>query len=512
MSKKRGIFGVAGPRVLYFFDGRDSWSSDDDSDSDFEVTPGEAEKLDIKIHKKRIKKCKERINGVAEKDVYGKSKLKKMNKEWTSSVSTKKGHGSRICLQNLPPEVLVHIFKFVVKDDNVLPTLCRFSKMCQNFYVAASHPSLWKKVDLSFGWIKSSLDTLKWLVKHRLTQVEELNLGSWDQLKDEGIQIVTESCPTLTSLILFRCKKLTYRSLTLIADNCTKLSALDLSFASGNVLNPPTLRYFIEKRGANLESLTLSGNKLGSFQKTLSSLKDHCPNLRSLDISGCSFFENQNNMTFPIEDLQIAWPKLQILRLNCIECRVPPTTLERQAMSPGFPELEELSLASRVNLQAYNSYGANDEFLSRLLKTSHKLKYLDIRNCRRLSKNALENIPAGNLQHLFMSRCTISEHGGLCRTIEKWQHSLVQLDISWIRDPSMEMEQAMTELAKHGDQSTLSIIDLSGSPVEMNSVRLLLQGCPSLNRVDLSSCRSISRGFKRLYEGKELDELRDNIS
>lgn len=51
----------------------------------------------------------------------------------------------------------------------------------------ASRPLLWKKVDLSFGWIRAKQNTLKWLVKERLSQCTDLNLTSWtitnDQLK-----------------------------------------------------------------------------------------------------------------------------------------------------------------------------------------------------------------------------------------------------------------------------------------------------------------------------------------
>lgn len=46
-----------------------------------------------------------------------------------------------------------------------------------------------------------------------------------------------------------------------------------------------------------------------------------------------------------------------------------------QASSPGFPELEELSLAVDGNL----SVGMNDSELERILKNSHKLRLLDVR-------------------------------------------------------------------------------------------------------------------------------------
>lgn len=71
-----------------------------------------------------------------------------------------------------------------------------------------------------------------------------------------------------------------------------------------------------------------------------------------------------------------------------------------QMESPGFPDLEELSVAvigeGRV---------INDEFLQRILKTSSKLKLLDIRGCARLTHESLIRCPAWDLRHLFLSGC-----------------------------------------------------------------------------------------------------------
>lgn len=76
--------------------------------------------------------------------------------------------------------------------------------------------------------------------------------------------------------------------------------------------------------------------------------------------------------------------------------------------SPGFPELEELSVASLAD----ESRLFNDEFLQRILKTSTQLKLLDVRGCSRLTHDSLIRLPTWDLKHLFLSGCSITRDLG----------------------------------------------------------------------------------------------------
>lgn len=67
------------------------------------------------------------------------------------------------------------------------------------------------------------------------------------------------------------------------------------------------------------------------------------------------------------------------------------------ARSPGFPKLEELSVAAVDEI--------SDVTLDRILKKSEKLTLLDVRNCRGLSVSGLIKIPAWDLTELFLSGC-----------------------------------------------------------------------------------------------------------
>lgn len=79
-----------------------------------------------------------------------------------------------------------------------------------------------------------------------------------------------------------------------------------------------------------------------------------------------------------------------------------------QMESPGFPELEELSVASLAD----ESRLMNDEFLQRILKTSTKLKLLDVRGCARLTHDTLIRLPTWDLKHLFLSGCSVTRDIG----------------------------------------------------------------------------------------------------
>lgn len=72
--------------------------------------------------------------------------------------------------------------------------------------------------------------------------------------------------------------------------------------------------------------------------------------------------------------------------------------------SPGFPELEELSVAALTD----ECRVIGDDHLQRILKTSSKLKLLDVRGCARLTHESLIRLPAWDIKHLFLSFCSVT--------------------------------------------------------------------------------------------------------
>lgn len=73
-----------------------------------------------------------------------------------------------------------------------------------------------------------------------------------------------------------------------------------------------------------------------------------------------------------------------------------------QATSQGFPHLEELSVAGVVEGISSQPF-IDDEALQRIIKSSKKLRLLDVRGCNKVSDSSLVRIPAWDLEHIFLS-------------------------------------------------------------------------------------------------------------
>lgn len=123
--------------------------------------------------------------------------------------------------------------------------------------------------------------------------------------------------------------------------------------------------------------------------------------MQLLDISNIKTFA-QKSARLHIEKLQIGCPKLRVLRITNSHITLAPASLTEQVQSPGFPMLEELSLAGLED-KITIARAVLDDDIERILKTSTKLKLLDIRGCIKLTDSGLVRVPAWDLEHLFLS-------------------------------------------------------------------------------------------------------------
>lgn len=130
-------------------------------------------------------------------------------------------------------------------------------------------------------------------------------------------------------------------------------------------------------------------------------LQENCSNLQLLDISNIRTFAEKSTRLH-IEKLQTGCPNLRVLRITNSHIILAPATLSEQMSSPGFPMLEELSLAG-VEDKMTTARAVSDDDIERILKTSTKLKLLDIRGCIKLTDSGLVKVPAWDLEHLFLS-------------------------------------------------------------------------------------------------------------
>lgn len=130
---------------------------------------------------------------------------------------------------------------------------------------------------------------------------------------------------------------------------------------------------------------------------------------------------------------------------------------------------------------------------------------------------------------------SVPNSSGLELIASKWAHSLIEFDLAWasVQKP---LDDALRALADKRDESPLkwvslfklfikwkfssifyfflllSHLNLCGSAVSVEAVKEILDYCQALNSINLSSCRGLPRGIKRLLQGKTaLSELRKNL-
>ncbi|XP_035785332.1 F-box/LRR-repeat protein 6-like [Anopheles albimanus] len=417
----------------------------------------------------------------------------------------------------LPEHVLHMIFKNIVQDEGSVPALIRLSRVCSTWYKVTQSPSLWRTVDLG-TWTKDRFKTepkLKWLIEHRLQHATEVGLGNW---KITNVQCVLdklyEFVPNLVGITLTGWKALTADHLMFLVQNFKRLESVDLSSINAEVnanktaVGQSSLCNAITEMGSRLTHLHLAHNRLSGIPQIVKALSTYCPNLVLLDLSNVSTIAISHGILH-IEQLQQGCQKLKILRITNSHINLSTATLQEQMESPGFPALEELSVASLAD----ESRLFNDEYLQRILKTSTQLKLLDVRGCSRLTHDSLIRLPTWDLKHLFLSGCSLTRDvsSGLELIASKWAHSLIEFDLAWA-NATKPLDDALKALADKGSESPLNHLNLCGSSVSLEAVKEVLANCPHINSINLASCRGLPRGVKRLLQGEqEIAELRENL-
>lgn len=484
---KKGIFGIVKDpkkKVLFSSDLRfgDDWPSSDSDDSDYEPECSSSDTVITTSSHKR--KCRKRIKTVAlsecettNEDLWGK------------------------CIPDL---VLLKIFHHVVESAGAVPFLCRAIQVCRLWYQCASNSTLWKTVDLSYGWIKANDATMQLLCHTRFSKLASINLSNWKSLTVNGLKLLADTCPQLKSINLSYCRVNSTGVLYMI-DKCSSLAQIDLtSYGCTDVVSVKVIIQIVTKCSGNLLSLNLSRNPRKEYRAVFKALASCCPNLEFLDLSQNT--ASYMPLSIDIEQFQHGCPKLRILRLVNTVIEPARVSVHDRNASPGFPELQELSLG--LTCTDIPGSGRND-VLQRLVKTSKRLKLLDLRGWSQLTCADLQSVPATDLADLYISG--IAKDATMEIITSKWQHSLVELDVSWNVHSETALDLAMKSLASNSAASKLEVLDLTGTQISLGSVQCVLHGCPVLRNLNLSSCRGLPRGMKREYLNESLDHLRKNI-
>ncbi|GAB6024439.1 hypothetical protein CHUAL_009599 [Chamberlinius hualienensis] len=467
-----------------------------------------------KVKRKRKKKLTESdVESVTPSAVFTASD-KTISAEGELNAANSNGHCGHWG-NGISYDVLLKIFKYVVSSDGALPFLHRASKVCCLWSKVAQHPSLWTQLDLSNPLIRlTEFDFLQLCEDQQLKNLRQLNLSGWEaKFSIRVIKAVADYCPMLSSINLSRCEQVTGTVIKLLADKCPNLKSISLSqMPHSTSADSPVaciaLRYLMSKCGAKLSRLNLSGNIIRGASGFVPIFAESCPELRSFDLSDISA-NDRGIIPINIEKLQNGCSKLQKLRLTNVMMRLVNVPLSEQAASSGFPELEELSIA-KVNDNFYQ--GLDNSSIERILKSSHKLKVLDIRRCSNITASGIVRIQAWDLEQLHMSQCTGAMTPDLELVIQKWYHSLMVVDFSWNNQAGDSLDLAVKSLAGITTNPKLLSLNLCGSAVSFEPVKNMLCNCPSLNELNLQSCRGLPRGLKRLYAGEELEKFREDVT
>ncbi|KAL9989043.1 hypothetical protein ACROYT_G003551 [Oculina patagonica] len=391
----------------------------------------------------------------------------------------------------IPTELLLLIFQNVLNSssESSVPFLCRMSKVCRRWREVASEPVLWRKVDLSASsssssYFRATTATIEKLAPTRLTAVTELSLLGWLKLTDKAIEAIGKDCHELQSIVLALCGDLTSGGIASLADKCQHLKMIDISFTKIDITG---LQHITTVLGSQLEKLCLTNCTRLRGEHILPLIQENCPNLTFLDVS------STNVRSLNIEKLQAGCPKLKELFLVNLLLNSTPVckTTNNEKKPNGFPQLENLGLPCGFIGNDHRT----DKFLYRILWASHNLKVLDIRGPNRFSPEGLRALPATSLEQLYLTNCaTFSK---VAAVIEKWHHSLKVLDLSINKN----VEDEFMELLHNFGMPKLHTLDLNNTNITANGVRSVLNGCPNLTELNLTSCRGVPRGIKQRHQG-----------
>ncbi|XP_063041996.1 F-box/LRR-repeat protein 6 [Engraulis encrasicolus] len=418
--------------------------------------------------------------------------------------------------QGLPVEVLVNIFQYVVRRDGAVPFLCRAARVCRLWNVAASSPCLWRSVTVGFCWLepgKSQLpktemriqNTMSWLAQNRLSQLREFSLCHWKKNVDYALQAVSECCPHLISLKLSHCTGVTDKAFQSLAIHCHKLENIDVQNTD---VQGEGLVTFLETHGHHIQKISFShGSKSEKILTVIS--KGCCPELRSLAIN-TTLNTGFSQLAVCIPALQIGCPKLQTFSMMNVMLR-PKMIRNVPACGPGFPLLEELCIAT-TSISFFS-----DQDLHSLLHSSPRLRVLDLRGCSRVTPTTLFALPCQDLECLFWglyfnSTSAVSSKKGLHLLAQKWSRTLRELDITNHAFSEEDLEVALGHLAVGEGAHALRLLNLSGTKVTSQALRMLIGHAVALDYLNLSSCRYLPRGMKKLYRGQEdIRQLLDKL-
>lgn len=236
----------------------------------------------------------------------------------------------------------------------------------------------------------------------------------------------------------------------------------------------------LEHAGESLQRLELLGLRHLRGGAWLERLLEHCPNLTSLDVSGCTCLQIPSTLFNAVN--------LQHIHLN--GCKRMDTRLFAQVGSGGHDALQTLSLGGC-------SQRITDTSLQIIVSQFPHLRTLDLSGLQRIenSGDLLSHLPK-TLECLFLEGCERVRFPILERIAEQLERNLFddRLD-SLIQEVTCPQTTSMEELWAFLYPFLNNEVRLEVDEIRAQSKQSVLKtGWPNLRVVDVSNCGTASTG------------------
>lgn len=399
-----------------------------------------------------------------------------------------------------PYEILLKIFQDVVEvSDHPLRDLCSLALVSETWRViVVTTPSLWRRINFKkLPLTDGNLSTLHNLMIHEPNIIENIRevylKGPVNAKKVESGEFLERilAAPKLSHLYISKIEhefgsKLVRRIGKAISE-CKQLKILSIRNAKYFFVNQKWLSDHLTSYGSHLEELYLTSSMTMVSPSLLRSLgSDYCPNLRVLDLSVSYDFVDSH--TFDAELIAYTMPNLKILRAANVSFRRVPDPPVQHALL----HLTELSIPI-ARRDAYR----DDALLGTLTYGSDQVEVLDLRGAS-ISAHALLGLPSSNLRVLHIDDICPLTRKFYGNVVAKWRHSLEVLSLVKI-NCAETINDCLNALVVDGYPCNIREIDLQGSEVIAENLKKFLGFARKLQKINLSSCRSLPRGCKKVF-------------
>ncbi|XP_059157683.1 F-box/LRR-repeat protein 6-like [Physella acuta] len=415
----------------------------------------------------------------------------------------------------LPPEILVKIFSFCIAAEGIIKFIPRASRVCKEWHRATREASLFEYLDLSIEVINLKNAKLDGILSYDLSLCKNLNLAGQTKLSSSVIESLLTNTPGLVTLNLFSCGKVQPELVSRLPQLCTSLRRVDISnplVHTGEQGGPGFRSLHIESLisgcGARLVEVRLAG-VIGFFTvkkyacSFFKALQDNCPNLEELDVRMSPRFSlKQIDCKVDMRGFVESCPKLKELRIDGINLS------DGKGKDQPYSGPKHLKFYSQSSLTTSPS----DKAVFYLMFASvTKLIELDISSTNLLPGVITKWVKAVDCLNLADMKWKVADSNNLYECLDSWIMSIKVLDLSNNKLKSNALDSALNLYAVVDDPNfqgyPLKHLNISKTNITAKTVKQIISACKNLEEIDLTSCRELPRGSKRIFHKKEFNTL-----